>query len=341
MRPVKEALARYLQSRMPSASDVSISNLSRIPGGASRETWMFDARWGEGGERRRGDFILRLDPPASLVESDREVEYTFYDVFAESEVPVPRMRWLEQDPGHLGAPFFIMDRILGCDSSPRVILEPRYQPHHPMLGRRMYETLGAIHRFDWRGTAIAKVVAVPAADEAWRVQLDYWEGMIDKNEQSPQPIIRAAVRWLRAHPPPPAQRVTVVHGDYRVGNFLYTAEGIHAVVDWEMAHLGDPLEDLAWSLHEVWEWGRDGKKGGIIDAEEATHTYESAGALAVDREALHWWDIFSGVKGQGIWLTGARSYADRRTTQLIMVTTAYWLVNFQDEVVLRSLGRGA
>ena len=76
-------------------------------------------------------------------------------------------------------------------------------------------------------------------------------GHVDRNELEPQPIIRAAIRWLRANPPPPPERVSVVHGDYRVGNFLYTKEGIHGIVDWEMAHLGDPLEDLAWSFMEL------------------------------------------------------------------------------------------
>ncbi|MGE5594826.1 MAG: phosphotransferase family protein, partial [Hyphomicrobiales bacterium] len=186
------------------------------------------------------------------------------------------------------------------------------------------------------------VVDVPAPEAAWKRELDYWEGMIDANEVSPQPIARAAIRWLRANPPPPPKRIAVVHGDYRVGNFLYTADGaIHGIVDWEMAHLGDPLEDLAWSFMEAWEWARNGKKGGIIEKEEAIRVYEAATGEPVDREALHWWDVFSGVKGQGIWLTGARSYQDGRTQELMMPMTAYWLTNFQDEILLRSMGRGA
>ncbi len=330
-----------MEPRLPGASALRVSNLLRIPGGASRETWMYDAEWTEGGQQKTAPLIVRIDPPASLVESDREVEYAFYRAYAGTTVPVPGMRWLEQDPKHLGAPFFIMDRIVGCDSSPRVIVEPRYQAAQPMLARRFYEILGEIHRFDWRGSPIESAVPVPAANECWKRELAYWEGMIDKNEQSPNPITRAAIRWLRANPPPPAKRVGVVHGDYRVGNFLYTDEGIHGVLDWEMAHLGDPMEDLAWSCNEVWEWGRDGKKGGIVAQDEAIAIYEKASGSKVDRKALHWWDVFSGVKAQGIWLTGARSYADGRTQELIMVTTSYWLLNFQEEVMLRSLGRGA
>ena len=338
---LEEALSKYLAPRLNAAGAVAITNLVRIPGGASRETWMFDASWTEGEATRTEPFILRIDPPASLVESEREVEYAFYSAFEHTDVPVPRMRWLEQDASHLGAPFFIMDRILGCDSHPQRILAPDYAGVLPMLGRRMYEILGAIHRFDWRESAIAPVATAPTPDACWSREVDYWEDMINRHEISPQPIARAAIRWLRANPPPPAQRVSVVHGDYRVGNFLYTHEGIHGVVDWEMAHLGDPLEDLAWSFMEVWEWARDGKKGGIIDADEAIAIYEDASGIRVDRDALHWWDVFNGLKGQGIWITGTHAYQDGDSKELILATTSYWLHNFQDEVLLRSMGRGA
>jgi aminoglycoside phosphotransferase (APT) family kinase protein len=339
---LEAAIAKYLSARLDGGPEVTVSNLSRIPGGASRETWMFDAAWNlNGSAPASGAFVLRKDPPASLVESDREVEYAFYSAFDGTDVPVPRMRWLEQDTSHLGAPFFIMDRILDCEASTRRILEPDYAEAMPMLGRRMYEILGAIHRFRWQDSPVAAVVpSPPARDECWSREVDYWEDMINRHEISPQPIARAAIRWLRANPPPPAHHVSVVHGDYRVGNFLYTKRGIHGIVDWEMAHLGDPLEDLAWSFMEVWE-ARNGKKGGIIDAEDAIRIYEDAAGFKVDRDALHWWDLFSGLKGQGIWITGTDSYQKGQTSELILPMTSYWLHNFQDEVLLRSMGRGA
>ncbi len=336
-------LAEYLAGKMPGATDVTISNLSRIPGGASRETWRFDAAWRNGeGETAQQGFVLRRDPPASLLETDREVEYAFYSAFEGSRVPVPRMRWLENGTNLLGSPFFIMERIDGCDARTGTVLEAHYNDARPTIARRMYEILGAMHRFDWLGTELERLGTPPAPDECWRRELEHWERIIDDNELSPQPIIRAAIRWLRTNPPPPAQRVTVVHGDYRVGNFLYRTDGeIHGVVDWEMAHLGDPIEDLAWSFMEAWEWARNGLKGGIISAGDAIRVYEGACGITVDPEALHWWDVFSSVKAQGIWLTGAKSFQEGRTNELILAFTAYWLINFQDEICLRSLGRGA
>jgi aminoglycoside phosphotransferase (APT) family kinase protein len=338
---VDQQLADYLAARL-AVPELTIRDLQRIYGGASRETWMFTACWETDGGPREEHLVLRKDPPASLLESDREIEYAFYSAYQDTEVPVPRMRWLENDPSHLGSPFFIMDRILDCEGGAQRILEPDYDDIRAKIGRRHYEILADVHRRDWRGSPITEVIDAPAPEDCWKRELDHWERVIDENELTPQPIARAAIRWLRANPPPPPERVTVVHGDYRVGNFLYRHDGgIYGIVDWEMAHLGDPIEDIAWSFMEAWEWARNGLKGGIIDAEEAIAAYERASGTKVDREALHWWDVFSGVKGQGIWLTGAKSYQDQRTPELVLAMTSYWLCNFQDEILLRSMGRGA
>lgn len=327
-------LSQYLAGRLNSDNGVAIAKLARIPGGASRETWMFDAVWSEDGVQQTAPFVLRRDPPASLVESDRVVEYAFYSAFHGTDVPVPAMRWLESDSAHLGAPFFIMDRIQVGETNVRSISEPHYASSKQMLGRRMFEVLGAIHSFDWSESEIARVVSAPTPGAAWSEQVAYWEEMIGRNEISPQPIARAAIRWLRANPPPPAERVGVVHGDYRVGNFLYSPVGIHGVLDWEMAHLGDPLEDLAWAVHELWDRG-------LIPRDESIQVYERASGLKVDRAALHWWDVFTGVKAQGIWLTGAKSFNDGRSSELILAYAAYMLINGTDEALLRSLGRDA
>jgi aminoglycoside phosphotransferase (APT) family kinase protein len=284
--------------------------------------------------------VLRKDPPASLLETDREAEYAFYSSFHGSPVPVPVMRWLERDASVLGGPFFVMERVKGGQTNQRAVLEPKYQAIAGGMGQNMYRTLANIAMFDWTGTDITKVTPIPAVDTAWKMQLDHWEGVIDENEISPQPIARAAIRWLRANPPPPAQRVSVVHGDYRVGNVMYTDDGsLIAVLDWEMAHLGDPLEDLAWSFNESWQWAKDGRAGGIVRPEDAIATWERESGLKADPEAVHWWWLFNDVKCQGIWLTGARSLQEGRTRELILSIVAYTLINGQDMSMLRTMKR--
>lgn len=339
---MEDAIARYLEARIPGARDMKVTHLLRIPGGASRETWMFKATWHTDAGRHAEELILRKDPPASLLETDRETEYAFYSTFPGSRVPVPRMRWLEPDPSHLGGPFFVMDRVLDIEASPVVILEPQYESVRPRIARELYEILAAIHAFDWRDSPAhrASPLPPPAPGECWQREVAHWERIINENEISPQPIIRAAIRWLRRNPPPPAERVTIVHGDYRVGNVLYATDGsIRGVVDWEMAHLGDPIEDIAWSFMADWERAHDGKKGGIVVAADAIRIYEEASGVKVDPAALRWWSVFSNVKAQAIWLTGARSFQEGRSTELIHAMVAWALINPEDENALRSLGR--
>lgn len=336
---MEDRLAKYLEAKLP-ASNVRVTNLSRIPGGASRETWMFDAAWAaEGGEQSQA-FVVRKDPPASLLDTDREAEYAFYSSFWGTRVPVPRMRWLESDASILGGPFFIMDRILGCEGNTRPLQAPPYLAVQSEVARNMYEILGAIATFEWESSPAAKVAEAPTVETAWQKELAHWEGIINAEELSPQPIMRAAIRWLRANPPPPAQRISVVHGDYRVGNFLYREDGsIHGIVDWEMAHLGDPIEDLAWSFNESWQWARDGRPGGIVDKATAIATWEKASGLKADPAAVAWWEVFCHVKCQGIWITGARSFQEGRSNELMLAIISYSLVNSQDRFLLRTIGR--
>jgi len=334
------SIARYFSARLHDAHDVEVTRVDRIPGGASRETWTVDLRWLEGnGKQRQQGFIIRRDPEASLVDSDRRIEFDFYRSFADSSVPVPRPLFLETEATWLERPFFVMERIDGCESQFQALLAPGFAPHRDGLARRMYEILADIAATPIDALPAAESSDVPAPDACWRRELDYWEGVIDANELEPQPIVRAGIRWLRRHPPLPAERVAVVHGDYRTGNFLYRGDEILGILDWEMAHFGDPLEDLAWSFMPAWQWARDGKAGGIVDPDDAIRIWEARSGLRVARPALHWWQVFSCVKAQGIWLTGAREFAEGRATDTLLAFTSYWLINAQDRFLLQALGR--
>ncbi len=337
---VEETLAAFLAPRL-NGTDVNVSGMQRIPGGASRETWMFAASWtSAGGGAAASNFILQKDASAGLVESERAHEFAVYQAMHRAGVPVPAPLWLETGREVLGEPFMLLEHLPHVEASPQVILSPAYETVRTAIGVHMYEILGAIHRVDWCGSEVEAVMELPTAETTARREVDRWEDIINRHERSPQPISRAAIRWLRANPPPPAQRLTVVHGDFRVGNVLYRPDGrIAGVVDWEMSHLGDPLEDLAWSFNETWQWARDGKMGGIIDRDHAIAIYEEASGITVDLDALHWWDVFNGVKAQGIWLTSADAYQSGGSNEPILASASWALMTAQDERILRSLGR--
>lgn len=332
-------LAAYIAARMPQACDVAVENLSRISGGASRETYRFRLSWTEDGQTRERKLILRRDPPASLIDTERRIEFEAYRAFRGSAVPVPEMLWLEEQDAALDHPFFIAEEIAGFEASPQLLRAPPYLDTLAKLGERKWSILAEIAKADPAAVGLAEVMPAVAADACWDRELSYWEGVLDEDESEPLPIIRAAIRWLRANRPPPAQKVGVVHGDYRTGNFLYDqAGGIHGILDWEMAHLGDPLEDLGWSLNPVWSFGT-GLAGGLLSRDEAIAIWERASGLRADPAALHWWELFNCVKGQAIWVSSARAWLDGGNREPIMVYPPWALLNAQDRAALKVMGR--
>jgi aminoglycoside phosphotransferase (APT) family kinase protein len=163
--------------------------------------------------------------------------------------------------------------------------------------------------------------------------------VLDEDELEPQPVTRAVIRWLRRHPPPPAQRLSVVHADYRTGNFLFDAEGeVRAILDWEMAHLGDPLEDLAWGLGAVWQWSRDGLAGSLLPRADAIRILEQSSGLRAEPSALLWWELFSCVKGQGIWVSGGREFQAGKNQDPVLCMSSWMMGNSQDRAALALLG---
>jgi aminoglycoside phosphotransferase (APT) family kinase protein len=322
---LEQELAQYLAHRLPNARHVTVSNVFRIPGGASRETWSFDAQWWEGDKDVSQGFILRRDPPASLLTTERDIEFQVMEAAHLAGIPVPRMRWLEPEGKWLQRPFFIMERIDGCETSPQVLIsDPRFEGARPRVARRFVEVLAAIHSLDWKALGLESFLGpAPSPDQCALREIEKWEQVIERDALEPQPVLRAALCWLRRHLPPPAQRITLVHADYRVGNFLYDQEGkIRGVLDWEMAHLGDPIEDVAWACLQSWCWAGDERVGGIMGREEFLRMYEEATGIMVHPQALHFWELLGNVKLAAIFLTGARSLAEGKTREPILAMVA-------------------
>jgi aminoglycoside phosphotransferase (APT) family kinase protein len=314
-----DRVAEYLKTKLPDATDVRVENVQRIPGGASRETWGLDASWLSDGERVTRPLVIRRDPAASLLDTDRDAEFRVMAAVHPHGVPVPQMHWLEEDSKWLDRPFFVMERVLGCETSAqKLVFEPRFVAVHEKLARAFTDVLARIHSLDPAQLDL-DLGEPPPPDRCALAEIEKWEAVLDREAMEPQPVLRAAFRWMRHNLPPPAQRVVVVHADYRTGNFLYDEEGkIRAFLDWEMVHLGDPLEDVAWACIRPWRWAGDERIGGLMAREDFYRMYEEATGLRVDEEAMRFWEVLGNVKLAAIFLTGARSYAERRTSSMTM-----------------------
>ncbi len=328
--------AAYLQHKMPGASSVEVTGLSRIHGGASRETYRLRASWQEGGTRRERPLILRRDPVASLIETERDLEYNAYRAFHPTGLPVPEPFFLETDLKWLDRPFFVMEQIEDCVAGSAFSADP-YGVHREKIGRQFWTHLGKIAGADPKKIGFA---GGGAADprKSWLHELEKWEKVIDEDELMPQPIARAAIRWMKRNPPPPSPKISVVHGDYRTGNFLYNGEGeIKAILDWEMAHLGDPLEDVAWAADPLWAFENAERPGGMIPREEAFRLWEEASGLKVDPARLRWWEIFNSLKGLAIWISAGKEYQTGANRDPILAFSSWYPTDVHNRVLAKRI----
>ncbi len=258
--------------------DLEIEDLRVLTGGASRSTWAFTARTAQ--EARR--LILRTGPPDD-VHAGMETEARALRLAAAEGAPVPHVLVADNSPAALGFPFLVCDEIAG-ETIPRRILRaldgPGNEAARGSLVEQCAQALAAIHRAD------ASDAGLHQHDQLalWRQQLDAIGDTTATFEWT--------FRWLAAHRPTPSAPV-MVHGDFRMGNLIVSGSRLAAVLDWELVHIGERYEDLAWFCIRAWRFGAAPSRGagGLAGIETFLSAYEAASGTTVDRVGLRWWLI--------------------------------------------------
>jgi aminoglycoside phosphotransferase (APT) family kinase protein len=258
--------------------------LSRIPGGASRETWL--------AESDAGRWVLRRDPRGSVSMVPIGDEYALIRAAAEAGVAVPEPLAFEPDGGRFGSPGLLMAHVEGTSVAPRILRKEEFDHARVNLAGQLAESLARIHALD--PAKLDGAVAASPADPAV-AQIDEWEGQLDEIGE-PLPAVELGLRWLRANAPEPAEP-RLVHGDFRLGNFIVDEGGLAAVIDWELAHHGDPAEDIGWLCIRSWRFGNDDRPvAGVGQLDDFIAAYEAAGGSPIDRDRVRYWEAFGNVK---------------------------------------------
>ncbi|MBX9609451.1 MAG: phosphotransferase family protein [Gammaproteobacteria bacterium] len=295
-------LAALLGEVLPAARGLQVSDLKRTTSGLSRENWVFEARWRDEEGARRQRMILRRDPPASLLVTDRAWEFRVLRALESTPVPAPPVRWVDADGARFGAPAMLMDFLDGeCDWF--VLGGARPLAERVALGRRFIDLLAAIQAVDWRTLGLGD--ARPEQAYGAHAELDFWQAEYERVRLEPLPEMDLALAWLREHAPV-AQAVVLVHGDFKPGNALLVGERINAMLDWETAHLGDPLEDLGWITNPP--RAREQQIAGAWTRAEIVAAFTAATGFEVEPRALRWWNVFSCWKLSVIVLTGVAAF---------------------------------
>jgi len=255
-----------------------ISDLSRLSAGASRETWSFSAD-SDPLILQRSRFVSApgtgVDEPAILRHAHA------------GGVTVPEIvAWSDGEEHAIGAQFTIARRIEGESIARKILRDDEFSTARDRFVTDCARELVAIHALDPAPmTDLMPTVADPVA--AQRLTFE----MVD----DPHPVFDLAFRWLDENRPT-EREPRVVHGDFRMGNFLVGSEGLTAVLDWELAHIGDPVEDLGWLVARAWRFRGAGEVGGLGSREELLAAYVAAGGFEISPAELKWWEVLASLR---------------------------------------------
>ena len=279
-----------------------------MPGGASREIWSFDCAMERGGETTRRAMVLRRDPGAHNISTNRRHEFMVIRAAFEERIPVPEVFWVSEDPAVLGSAFFIMERVDGETIARRLLRDDTYARAREAMPTQLAEILAKIHRIDPVKHKL-DFLAEPG-DNAALTEVKRYEENFRRLALEPHPAFELAFRWLLKRIPR-TPRKTLVHGDYRIGNVIFGPEGVRSILDWELAHLGDPMEDVGWMCVRAWRFGNDQKPvGGLGTREDFFRAYEKASGTAVDPESARFWEVFGNLRWGIITISQARTHID-------------------------------
>lgn len=278
-QPDVEELARLL-------GGACVQELSRLLGGASRQTWAFRL------DGRR--LVLRRDQPGAPSGVGMEREAALLRAAARAGLAVPELI-------AAGPDFLVLAWVNGETLARRILRDATFAPARERLLRQCGEQLAWLH------------TRVPPAQVPGLVggePLERLRGRLDAIDE-PHPAFEVGLRWLQEHRPPTRTDV-VLHGDFRLGNLMVDGDGLVAVLDWELAHLGDPLQDLAWLCVRSWRFGSPLPAAGVGTRQELAQAYEDAGGAPVDFDALHWWEAFCTLDWGVMCLEQSRAHLDGR-----------------------------
>lgn len=282
---IEAELSRSVRRWCPGATGVT--GAAKLSGGASQETWRFDILHPDGPIGA----ILRRSPKGYGAAPTRAAglgaEAQLMQLAYEGGVPSPRVMHVLTPEDDLGTGF-IMQRVEGETIARKILRDDEYAAARPILARQIGGILAGLHRLP--KDKLPELRSRGATQEISEFERDY------RSLDWPKPVFELALRWLRDHDPGPSAETTLVHGDFRNGNLIIGADGVRAVLDWELAHLGDPMEDLGWVCVNSWRFGEiDKPVGGFGSREELFAGYEAAGRK-VDVARVKFWEVMGTLR---------------------------------------------
>lgn len=296
---IVDALQKFFSVHLP---DAVATNVRRMGGGASKEQFVFDLVLRNGSSER---FVLRMDPLEAITETSRKREYEVLKA-VQGFVSAPNPRWLDESGEYFGKPALIMEFVSGVTkpsgAGTKVSGLGTFigEPLRSKLKKPFLNNLVALHALDWKSADLPNF-STPGGDtrQAARWTLNYWHELWLEDAVEPHPMMTYVHRWL-ADNLPVCHDLVLTHGDYRTGNYLFdeASGSMLAMLDWELARIGDYHEDIGWVLMKIFGTTDGGvfRASDLYEREDFIAAYEAATGRTVNRKTLHFYEVLSSWK---------------------------------------------
>ena len=261
----------------------TVTGLRRLSGGASRSTSSFELVDADGSSL---PLIVQVDRGDAAQGAKVRTEHALLTAARARGVPVPAVVAMGDGSGGdpIGAGWLVLEWLDGETIPRKLLRDDGWAAARRVLTAQCGEALAAVHSID-----PASIEGLPPRDPL-ADPLPWLDSLGEV-----RPALELGARWLAASRPPARPTVTV-HGDFRLGNLLVDADGLLGVLDWELAHTGDPAEDVGWLCAPPWRFGGAGEVGGIGALDDLLGAYAAAGGKHMDAERVRWWEVYATVK---------------------------------------------
>jgi aminoglycoside phosphotransferase (APT) family kinase protein len=286
----------------------------KLSGGAIQQNWLLGSEIG--GQAR--ELVLRKDAAATIGAShSRRDEFALIQAAYTAGVMVPEPIAFCDDEAVLGGPFAVMAKAPGVGFGPRVVKDMTLGGDRDNLVQQLGRELAAIHAVTPGSVGSFPKLAFLGAPPTSPAEADiaFLRAALDKLGES-RPALEWGLRWAQLHAPRTGQ-ITLVHRDFRTGNYMVDESGLTAILDWEFAGWGDPMGDIGWFCAACWRFGRPDLEAGGIGTRQAFYRgYQAGGGVTIDTSAIHFWEIMAHIRWAVIALQQGERHASGREFSL-------------------------
>ncbi len=322
-----EALAQLVAQHEGTRPNATL-RLTPLRGGAIQENWLVSITG------HAIEYVLRTDATATIRSSHtREQEFALVKAAHEAGVRVARPILYCEDTSIFAKPFALYEKMPGTALGSRIVKDLSLGGDRRELARTLGRELAMTHRIEPGHRGLDFLGERP--DDPARIHVAHLRAALDALGTK-RPALEWGLRWLELHLPP-AKRVTLLHSDYRTGNYLVDARGLTAILDWEFSHWGDPYFDLAWFCAKCWRFGRNEREAGGIGAREDFYEgYESESGESIDREAVAAYEVLAHARWAVIALEQGERHISGREPSLELALTGRMVAELEYELVRMS-----